>query len=185
MSIAKPAPVLSPKHQQVIIRIRRRSKAIVAGISAVIVLSAVNSAFGSDAIKCVRPGSGDIYISVNSRSAFGRQLSCIHGEFVSDLTPCAPANGFSLSAPTGTGRIVQVFDKWPELANQLGGVTQFESTNDSYTFTGHQPVPTKLSIVSRRMVWAFHVSRLSGHGMLLLYGAPELAYECALASPRF
>jgi hypothetical protein len=185
MSIAKPAPILLPKNQRETVRTPGRSIAIVMSISTVIVLGTVNSALGNDAIRCVRPGSGDIYISVNSRSAFGRQLSCIHGDFVSDMTPCAPANGLSLSAPTGDGRIVQVFDKWPEVAHQLGGVTQFEATGDSYTFTGYQPVPTKLSIVSRRMVWAFHVSRLSGHGMLMLYGTPEVAYECALVSPRF
>lgn len=152
----------------------------------ILIFGSARPSFGGEVIKCVRAGSADIVVSIDSRESLGRRLSCVYGDFVSDMTPCAPKGGFSMSAPTGDARIVQLFDKWPQiLPGNLGGVTQFEWSNDSYVFTGYQPTSMLKGMVSRRMVWAFRVSRLSGRGLLLLYGQPEITYDCSLSTRLF
>lgn len=147
-----------------------------------IAVSAVIATAGSPAaaaeILCSRAGAADVTISLNSRAAFGRELSCIAGDFVEDTTPCAPDGGYGLSAPTGDARLVGLAMDWrePAYANHTsGGVTQFFSTPAKFYFAGGVMGWPRTGLNES---WRFEVSRLTGRGALTLPNRPPAAYAC-------
>jgi len=133
-------------------------------------------------VDCTSQDRPEVVISLHARTAFGHELSCIKAKFISDMTPCAPAGGFGLSAPTGDARLVAVAMDWHdrEYSTHTGGVTAFLSDEAQYYFQGGT---SYLGTVTEQ--WRFVVSRVSGTGKLTLKGQPPAAYVCHTARQKF
>jgi hypothetical protein len=147
----------------------RRSAAALAAL----VLAA--TAAKAEEVRCVAPGASPVTISLKARRFAGREMSCIAGDFVVDLTPCAPRKAFSLSAPTGAAGIVRVVDRWQDYAGHAGGVVGFFKTHTTISFTGGFNDPAS----GLRDDWSFTVDRQDRSGLLTRKGRPATAFRCS------
>lgn len=135
-------------------------------------------ALAKDIIECRRKGKEPIRIVFDAEMFEGRKLSCLEGNFIADITPCAPNGGFSLSRPTGLATIAAVVDRWQDTMDHLGGVTGFFASDTTITFTG--------SFVgnSSHELWSFDVDRVTGIGKLKLEGKAAGDHVCKRVKPK-
>ena len=132
----------------------------------------------ADAVRCVAPGEAPVTIALNARRFAGRALSCISGDFVVDLTPCAPRKAFSLSAPTGaTGAtgIVRTVDRWQDYAGHAGGVVGYFKSHTTISFTGGFNDPAS----GLKDDWSFTIDRQDRTGRLTRKGRAATAFRCS------
>ena len=136
-------------------------------------------------IRCTAAGQRDVTLQINTKRAFGKVLSCIDGDFIEDMEPCAPKGAFGLSYPTGSARLAKVVDRWQDYGGHLGGVTNYNETPTSMSFSGGFMSPSSGYTDN----WAFKVDRLTGTGTLTIWknGKPtaDLAYSCGKARRKF
>jgi len=130
---------------------------------------------------CKSVGHHDVVISLRDRQAFGKALDCISGDFIADMTPCAPVGGYGLSAPTGNAPLGRVVERWQDYADHLGPVVGHDMTFDTIGFTGGYTSPQD----GYKEDWSFFVSRLTGVGELKEKNKPPVTYSCAKAKQRF
>jgi hypothetical protein len=137
------------------------------------------SAQAKQLIQCVQNGSADITISLGMRQAYGESLACIKAPFAVDMTPCAPFNGFGMSAGTGSAALVGVSHDWQGYMKHMGPVMGFHVDEVSYTFTG-------MFIGYKGMTeqWSFQLSRVTGKGAAKTPGQPTVTYQCALVHQK-
>ncbi len=82
----------------------------------------VAPASAKNLLLCKAPGQRDVTISLQDQQFRDRTLDCIPGDFVSDLTPCAPPGGYGLLAPTGSAPLGQVVNRWQDYGDHSGGM---------------------------------------------------------------
>jgi hypothetical protein len=151
-----------------------------------LVFCMAGSVSANELILCNNPSAPDVIITLAAKIQFDRVLNCISGEFVADLTPCAPTDGYGLSAPTGDARLVGVVDRWQDYTNRSGGVTQsIVNEHQIYFMAGFEGN-------SFEEWWEFSVNRLNGKAILKelkdSYGRPSdktFTYSCSRAKQRF
>ncbi len=129
----------------------------------------------AEQIRCTAQGKDPVVISLKSQRYAGRELSCISGNFVADLTPCAPSKAFSLSAPTGSAAIVGVVDRWQDYAKHDGGVVGYFKSHTTIAFTGGFNTPDG----GYEDEWSFTVDRQTRVGTLNRKHGPKVAFSCA------
>jgi hypothetical protein len=141
------------------------------------------AALAKTLIICKGPlGAQPVDISIQDRKFLGRTIDCISGDFVSDMTPCAPPSGFGLSAPTGSADLVELVNRWQDYINHLGGVTGHYITPDKMAFSGGFNSPDSGGY---KEDWAFSINRLTGSAELKQDGKPSIAYTCSKAKQHF
>ena len=84
-------------------------------------LGIYTTADAKDAILCVSKNAPEVVITLNAERMLTRNVSCISGEFVVDMTPCAPNGGYGLSYPTGEARLSRIVSRWQDYGNHHGG----------------------------------------------------------------
>lgn len=86
-------------------------------------LTTIAQASDEYVIECKSPG-GDIFnINVGVSKYEDVPLICLDAEFITDMTPCSPADGWGLSAGAGTASLVRI-TKQPNVAgSHSGGIT--------------------------------------------------------------
>ncbi|UHC17840.1 hypothetical protein LRS73_08245 [Methylobacterium currus] len=124
-------------------------------------------------------------MTLDGERRFGRVLSCIKGDFIADMTPCAPKGGYGLSYPTGSASLAQVVDRWQDYADHLGGIVGYAADASSLQFDGGFYSPNHKKRGAWGDHWTFKVDRLTGKAMLTQEGKPDIGYVCAKAKPRF
>ncbi len=129
---------------------------------------------------CKAPGQPDVEISLQDRQFRGRALDCISGDFVYDLTPCAPPGGYGLSAPSGSAPLGRVVNRRQDYGDHFGGVAGHSVTADKIAFTGGFHFPN----TGYKEAWSFTASRLTGVAELVQEGKPPLSYMCSKAGRR-
>jgi hypothetical protein len=90
------------------------SKQATAVLIAILYLPVMATA--KEQILCEIAGKPNVVITLGAKRQFGRILNCISGDFIVDLTPCAPNQGFGLSAGTGSAALVAVVNRWQDYA---------------------------------------------------------------------
>lgn len=156
---------------------------------ACLVLLLATPAGASQLIRCERPNAEPITITRNAERKFGASLNCIKGNFIGDMTPCAPNGGFGLSRPTGLADLTAVVWRWQDYGDLLGGVVDRHVSADAIHFNGgfyggHSDWSDQ---------WSFAVDRVTGVGILRLQqeGAasvelkPAGRYVCRYVGARF
>jgi len=153
-------------------------------------------ALAKELILCRRAGSPDTVITLQASTQFNRTLDCIAGNFVTDMTPCAPNGAYGLSAPTGSAELVGTVDRWQDYADHLGGVVSHFVNADTIYFSGGFNSPNNGGLTDN---WSFTVNRLTGHAELKEfpgqspYGSEQLrkhseikpvSYVCHQVKPR-
>ncbi len=129
----------------------------------------------AEQIRCVAQGESPVSISLKSQRYAGRDLSCISGSFVADLTPCAPLKAFSLSAPTGPAAIVGVVDRWQDYAKHDGGVVGYSKSHTTIAFTGGFNTPSS----GYKDDWSFTVDRHTRVGTLNRKDRSKAVFSCS------
>lgn len=87
-------------------------------------------------ILCRAAGRTDVIITLQARRAFNRSLDCIRGEFIVDMTPCAPDDGYGLSAPTGSAALIGPAMRWQDYGGHYGAVVGHSTSAESIHFDG-------------------------------------------------
>jgi hypothetical protein len=161
------------------------------------VLTMATPAPAKELILCHRHGSPDAIITLGATTQFNRTLDCLAGDFVADMTPCAPNGAYGLSAPTGSADLVRVVDRWQDYADHSGGVVAHFANAGTIYFAGGFNWPDNGGLTER---WNFTVNRLTGHAELkkfpdhLPYSDEQLrelshvkpiSYLCHEVKPRF
>jgi hypothetical protein len=132
-------------------------------LAGLLALNAVAPAAEKQVILCQRAGSPDTVITLGASTQFNRTLDCITGDFVADMTPCAPNGAYGLSAPTGSAELVGVVDRWQDYANHSGGVVGHFANADTIYFSGGFNWPDNGGLTDK---WSFTVNRATGHAEL-------------------
>ena len=140
---------------------KKRVTALVLGW--VLVGSVAEAAGAGKPLVCASNGHADVTMTFGTRAFENRTLDCISGEFVVDLTPCAPDGSFALSAPTGSAAIVAIVDRWQDYTDHIGGVTSHFVTDDKIYFAGGFIFST--SGYEER--WHMEASRVTGNATLV------------------
>jgi|SRR5882724_2229385 len=135
-------------------------------LAALLALSTAMPASAKVLVLCQRPGSPDTVITLEASTQFNRTLDCIAGNFVADMTPCAPNGGYGLSAPTGSANLVGVVDRWQDYSDHSGGVVSHFASADTIYFSGGINRPDNGGLTDK---WSFRVNRLTGHAELKLF----------------
>lgn len=88
-----------------------------------------------DILRCTSKDRPEITITIGERK-LNRLVACIAGEFVVDMTPCAPNHGYGLSYPTGSASLSKIVDRWQDYGDHFGGVASFNANPAQMSFTG-------------------------------------------------
>lgn len=137
-------------------------------------------------IRCTAKGKPEIIMTLNAERKLGRVVSCISGDFIADMTPCAPNGGYGLSRPTGSASLARIVDRWQDYGDHMGGVTSHNADASRIHFDGGFFSPGDGKSGSRwSSQWAFTANRLTGEGKLTEDGKPDAIYNCAKATQRF
>jgi hypothetical protein len=148
---------LAVKKQVVRVAAGRR---VLAGL---LVLSAAGPSATQQLILCQRAGAPDTVITLRASKQFDRTLDCIAGDFVADMTPCAPNGGYGLSAPTGGAELVGVVNRWQDYADHMGGVVSHFANASTIYFGGGFNWPDAGGLSDK---WSFTVNRATGKAEL-------------------
>ncbi len=142
---------------------------------------AAGPAVAATVVHCTAPGQSPVTIALDSQRTMGRMLSCISGDFIEDMTPCAPSGAWSLSAPTGTAAIVGFANRWQEYQQHHGGVIGFNESAEKLRFEGffREPPDTDTD------PWSFSVDRLSGKAFLTQPAKPDVQFTCSKIEQKF
>lgn len=148
-------------------------------IAVLMTVPATSQAAEGRIIRCVDGSGGEAVITLGTRRALGEDLGCIRAPFVVDMTACAPANGYGLSAPTGDARLVGIARRWQEYSNHHGPVFHFVVSEDQYILEGgfHGEYYQE--------AWNLVISRISGEGIATISGQPPISYKCGLVKQSF
>lgn len=142
-------------------------------------------------ILCTAAEKEDIVLELDSMEFEGQTLSCISGgDFIYDMTPCAPDGGYGLSYPTGSAGLLAVVHRWQDYGDHSGGVVAFTSSASSYSFQGGFTYPGS----GYTDAWSFDVSRLTGVAELSIVqedeedgavGRSSELYSCEAVEQKF
>lgn len=132
-------------------------------------------------IRC-RSGSGADVVTVEIGAARFNQysLNCISGEFVVDMSGCAPDGGYGLHISTGSASLERVVTRWQDYSDHFGGVVSHYITSTEIRFSGGFTFPSQ----GYSQDWEFLIDRIAGTG-LLKKGRINKRYSCDIANSRF
>jgi hypothetical protein len=155
-------------------------------MSKIILIFIINSlvavAFGKDNIICRnKNGGSDVVVTLSDFKKFKRSFNCISGDFVVDLSGCAPNGAFGLHSPTGGADLVRVVDRWQDYVDHYGGITGNYVTKSEIYFSGGFNTPAG----GYKEDWSFLISRLSGSAKLKKNDRLVGNYECSKAKKKF
>lgn len=142
------------------------------------------NAVAKDVIRCEGRGADPITITMDARKNGNLTLHCIAAKFIYDMTPCAPSNGFGLSAPTGSGALVDIVYRWQEFADHIGGVIANVNKETELTFAAGFNSPGS----GYTEMWRFMVDRVTGEGLLFQTEDKKTTiknYSCSLVKTKF
>lgn len=129
-------------------------------------------------ILCSSAQNNKVIIEINSFKKWKKTFSCIKGDFVSDMSGCAPNGAFSLHAPTGSASMVSVVDRWQDYVDHLGAINSHFETKTAIHFSGG----FNGDETGYTEEWAFDLDRLSGIGILKT-DKGNTSYNCKAAKP--
>lgn len=132
-------------------------------LAAVLMVATATPTCAKETILCQSTGSPDTKITLEESRQFNRTLDCIDGNFVADMTPCAPNGAYGLSAPTGSAELVGVVDRRQDYADHSGGVVSHFANADTIYFAGGFNWPGDGGLTDK---WSFTVNRLTGQAEL-------------------
>ena len=172
-------------------------------LTLIAILALPDMATAKEQILCESAGNPNVVITLGAKRQFGRLLNCISGDFIADLTPCAPDQGFGLSAPTGSAALVAIVDRWQDYATHLGGVAgnfvngqkiyfsggfnspQSDTTiNQNRASVGMPPIPGGDKVPDGggyQELWSFSLSRLTGKAELQKKDKSNIGFICRAA----
>jgi hypothetical protein len=111
---------------------------------------------------------------------FSHSFNCISGDFVVDISGCAPDGAFSLHRPTGSAEIVGVVDRWQDYAQHFGPIMSHYNTKNEIYFAGG----FNGSGEGYKQNWNVEINRLSGVAVLDWHNV-RASYICRVIEKKF
>lgn len=118
-----------------------------------------SSAVASSIIQCDGAAGSPVRVILNATSRFGTAVNCIEGDFPTEGEACAPDGGFGLAAPTGSGSLVRIAQRWQDYIGHIGPIYGVNISDTLIAFTGGYQGVSKWSDQ-----WLFNVDRTTGAG---------------------
>ena len=146
-----------------------------------ITLACAQAAHAQNHILCKRKDDKDVIVSLADFTKFNRVFNCVSGDFIVDLSGCAPAGGYGLHAISGASPLIGVADRWQDYADHLGGLTSNWVSSREIGFTGGYYSKDN----GRRDDWTFVVNRLTGEAELTVKEKPAKTYACRKVRAKF
>jgi len=156
-----------------------KMKKIKFGFLCTFALFSSNLAHATDDLICKAPGAGDVTIHFDVKKMFGREVDCINGDFVADLSGCAPNGAYSLHAPTGDAAMVAIVDRPQDYAKHMGGIMSHYVNQDHIYFAGGFNDPAK----GYKDDWIFDVDRGLGKANAVIK-KKNVQYNCEKAPKK-
>ena len=101
-------------------------------------------------------------------------LSCIYGDFVYEMPPCAPSGGgVGLSDPDDPRSLRALGTRWQDYLDHSGGVIGHDVSSRDVGFYGGINAPD----TGFTNKWTFTFNRITGEGLLKADGS-SLRYAC-------
>lgn len=142
------------------------------------------NAVAKDVIRCEGRCADPITITMDARKNGNSILHCISAKFIYDMTPCAPSNGFGLSAPTGSGALVDIVYRWQEYADHVGRITANVNKETELAFAAGYNSPG----IGYTEMWRFMIDRVTGEGKLFQTEDKKTTiknYSCSRVKTKF
>ena len=130
-------------------------------------------------------------------------MNCISGDFIVELTPCAPNSEFGLSAPTGGATLVGTVERWQDYTTHFGGVSGNSIDDHGMFFSGGFNSPSSDNMINQNrasvglpplpdgnkipegqgyeQLWSFSINRLTGKAILKEKSKADTVYTCKKA----
>jgi hypothetical protein len=118
---------------------------------------------GPSVIICTNDIGNEVLVETWKDSRFSEPLHCIHGNFVYDLTPCAPQGGWGLSSGFGRAGLSEVTQNWQTASNWPNGKVSAMVGALKITFKGGFGEGL---LGSEEHQWTFEIDRETGGGTL-------------------
>jgi hypothetical protein len=155
-----------------------RLKTIALAAALVLTTSEANA---QEFILCMNPEKkSEVVVTLSEFKRFGHTFNCVKGEFVVNLSGCAPNGAFGLHAPTGSASLLAVVGRWQEYSNHLGGITSNYVTPTEVYFSGGFNSPSD----GFKEEWSFRINRLTGEGALKSE-SNTVTYACESRRQKF
>jgi hypothetical protein len=123
----------------------------------------------------------EVVVTLNSFKKFGRIFNCIDGEFVFNLSGCAPDGAFGLHRSTGKADLTRVVDRWQDYSDYIGTITSNGISDNVIYFSGASNSPIDGYIES----WSYSISRVTGNAQLKTKDKVLATYQCAKVYKKF
>ncbi len=140
-------------------------------------------AAAKDIIRCTSKNAPEVVMSLEARKMLNKTVSCISGEFIADMTPCATNGGYGLSHPTGSASLREIVSRWQDYGDHHGGVTHHFVTPEKIHFDGGWMSD------SFKTQWSFTADRLTGRAKLVIEKGEDregqYEYVCSRVKQKF
>ncbi len=123
----------------------------------------------------------EVVVTLNSFRKFGRIFNCVDGEFVFNLSGCAPDRAFGLHRPTGKADLTRVVDRWQDYSDYSGTITSNSISGNQIYFSGGFNSP----IDGYTESWSYSISRITGKALLKAKGKVLATYQCTKEDRKF
>ncbi|HEY4202621.1 MAG TPA: hypothetical protein VGM83_18880 [Devosiaceae bacterium] len=160
-------------------------------IAAALLGSMITTSQAASFQSCTAPGRTDLILEQDADVFDGKTITCLEGgDFIFDMTACAPRDGYGVSAPTGDAALVEVTNDFKKTKGGLGTVMFYGLTPSAYEFTaGNWDLDDKYS-----QDWTFTLDRKTHKGALSVLDNPlnpddiaksPIAFRCMPVTRKF
>ena len=133
-------------------------------------------------IECKSDNASPILIELWKPSEVENLLHCVNGDFIVDMTPCAPDGGWGLSRGTGLADLSEVTSSWQEAHDHTSGKLSAWVGMTSIKFTANHGEGI---VDANSFLWELTLDRVTGEAELKDSMREVRFYSCELVARKF
>lgn len=133
-------------------------------------------------IKCKSEESSPLFVELWKPSEFGELLHCVKGDFVADMTSCAPDGGWGLSRGTGLAGLSEITSSWQVAFGHRSGKMSANIGMTSLWFTANHGEGIG---DAHSFQWELDLDRVTGGAELRVRDKKTQRYSCEIVKRKF